>query len=167
MARIRRAIFDRKIGHSRQWPLRWLRTVFLAVFSFVLMILPLIEQESIRPSLAGEQIERLQKPTIDRSDYNLKLGPVLVDLSSSLRLEFNDNVSLTEHNRQSDFIFRPCLNANVLWQLSSVNSLRLDLGIGYSKYFDHSQSVETGKCIVSRTALIRAGSRRARISAKS
>ena len=58
--------------YQEDWPFATTATAvakdgFLSCFSFVLMILPLIAQESIRPSLAGEQIERLQKPTIDRS----------------------------------------------------------------------------------------------------
>jgi Putative beta-barrel porin 2 len=153
MAWIRQPIFHPQIEHSRRGKLRWFRISLPAAFCFVLLTFSLSGQESIRPSLAGDTVERLQKPSIDRSNYDLMLGPVLVDFTSSLQLEFNDNISLSEHHRESDFIFRPFLNANVLWQLSSLNSLQLDLGIGYNKYFDHSEFDTSGLLIAPRSQL--------------
>jgi hypothetical protein len=148
-------VFRRKIEYAllTQRSARGLRAAIVAMLFFVPLVSLLQAQESVRPSLAGEQVERLRKPSIDRSGYNLKLGAVLVDLSSSLQLEFNDNVSLSEHNRQSDFIFRPFFNANVLWQMSTVNALRLDLGIGYNKYFSQSQFDTAGLLIAPNSQL--------------
>jgi hypothetical protein len=153
MAWIRHPIFHSEVEHSKRGKLRLYRISLLVAFCFVRLNFSLSAQESIRPSIAGETVERLQKPWIDRSNYDLMLGPVLVDFSSSLQLEFNDNISFSEHNRQSDFIFRPFLNANVLWQLSSLNSLRLDLGLGYNKYFDHSEFDTSGLLIAPRSQL--------------
>jgi len=96
-------------------------------------------QESVRPSLAGDRTAALQLPSIDNSYYNLKFGPVLVSFSSSLQLEFNDNITLTEHGRESDLIVTPSIDASARWQVTELNILSLDLGFGYSKYLDHSQ----------------------------
>ena len=96
-------------------------------------------QESIRPSLAGELDAASRKPIIDTANYNIKLGPALVDLSASLDFEYTDNVALSDTNRRSDVIVEPNFNANVLWQLSEINALRLNLGIGYVKYLKNSQ----------------------------
>jgi hypothetical protein len=104
-------------------------------------------QESVRPSLAGDRIASLQRPAIDSSNYNLKLGPALINLSSGLQLEFNDNITLSEHNRESDLIIRPSINASALWQVTELNALRLDLGIGYVKYLNHSQ-FDTGGLLI-------------------
>ncbi|MBV8417101.1 MAG: hypothetical protein JO251_18005 [Verrucomicrobia bacterium] len=96
-------------------------------------------QDSIRPSLAGELDAASRRPVIDTSSYNLKLGPALVNLSAHLDFEYNDNINLAETGRESDLIIRPSLFANVLWQISEVNALRLNLGVGYIKYLIHSQ----------------------------
>jgi hypothetical protein len=108
---------------------------------------PASAQESVRPSLAGDRLAALQRPVIDSSNYNLRLGPVLVDLSSGLQVEFNDNVTLSEHDRESDLIIRPSLNASVLWQVTELNAVHLDLGIGYTKYLNHSQ-FDTGGLLI-------------------
>jgi hypothetical protein len=55
-------------------------------------------QESIQPSMAGSAAAELRK-VINRSDYNLRLGPVLVDLSASTEIEYNDNINLSDHAR--------------------------------------------------------------------
>ncbi len=68
----------------------------------------------------------------------MKLGPVIFDASTSLEVEFNDNVGISENDRESDVIVRPMLRIESLWRASQVNTVRLALGIGYSKYLDHS-----------------------------
>ena len=108
---------------------------------------PARAQESIRPSLAGDTVASLSRPTIDSSNYNLKLGPALVSLSSGLQLEFNDNVTLSENHREGDLIIRPSINASAVWQVTELNALRLDLGIGYAKYVDHSE-FDTGNLLI-------------------
>ena len=54
-------------------------------------------------------------------------------------IEFNDNIALSETNRQSDFIFRPVLNIDSEWRISDLNTLRFNIGISYAKYFSHSE----------------------------
>ena len=71
--------------------------------------------------------------------YNLAVGPVRFNVAAGVGLEFNDNVNLSDHDRQSDIIFRPSLNIDTIWQLSDMNTLRFSLGMSYAKYFDHSQ----------------------------
>jgi hypothetical protein len=109
---------------------------------------PACGQESIRPSLAGETEAALTRPVIDTSNYNLEVGPALVNLSSTLQLAFNDNIYLSETHRESDLIITPSIAASALWQVTELNALRLDLGIGYSKYLNHSQ-FDTGNLLIS------------------
>jgi hypothetical protein len=104
-------------------------------------------QESVRPSLAGDRIAAMQQPVIDSSNYNLKLGPALVNLSSSLQLEFNDNITLSEQNKESDLIVRPSISASVRWQVTELNALSLNLGIGYAKYVNHIE-FDTGTLLI-------------------
>ena len=94
-------------------------------------------QESIEPSLAGDAAAELRK-VINRSDYNLRLGPVLVGLAASTEIEYNDNINLSDHARTGDWIFQPQFNVGVDWRVTPVNELRLDLGFGYQAYLNHS-----------------------------
>jgi len=71
--------------------------------------------------------------------YNLAVGPLRLNVAAGVGLEYNDNVNLSDHDRQSDFIFRPSLNIDTVWPISDLNTLRFSLGMSYAKYFDHSQ----------------------------
>lgn len=110
-----------------------------AALLFLLPAGSLPAQESIRPSLAGAFEAATRKPTIDTSSYNLKLGPVVFNLSDSLDVEFTDNVGLSETNRKADLILEPFVNARAFWQFSQLNALSFNLGIGYIKYLKNSQ----------------------------
>jgi len=107
----------------------------LGLISFHLLCTPqALAQESIRASLAGDQAAFARRPALSNAGYNLQLGPVLARFSASLGLEFNDNITLSQTNRESDLIVRPSAEANLAWQVSELNALRLDLGIGYAAY---------------------------------
>jgi hypothetical protein len=96
-------------------------------------------QESIRPSLAGSQISEANRPAINTGEFNLQLGPALVGFSAGVDLFYNDNIDLSETDRKSDLIIEPNVTANVLWQLSPDNTIRLNLGAGYVKYLTYHQ----------------------------
>jgi hypothetical protein len=92
-------------------------------------------QETIRMSLASAQAaEARRQAAATIGYYNLKVGPVGLRFASSLGVEFNDNVRLVEEDPQSDFIFRPEINAQMLWPLTDKNTLNLNVGAGYSAY---------------------------------
>ncbi|MEO5720563.1 MAG: hypothetical protein ABIR71_03715 [Chthoniobacterales bacterium] len=96
-------------------------------------------QDAIRPSLAGETASETRRQSFDRIPYNLLVGPIRFRLSATVGLEYNDNINVAELNRQEDFIFRPQVNFNALWPVTQLNTLRLDLGLGYAFYLDHSE----------------------------
>ena len=52
--------------------------------------------------------------------------------------------SRSDFEPQSDIILRPQVNLNALWPITQLNTLRLDLGIGYSFYLDHSENNTSG-----------------------
>jgi hypothetical protein len=132
---------------------RLLSIIFGLVSSHLLYTPRALGQESIRASLAGDAAAFARRPVISNTGYNLQLGPVLARLSASLGLEFNDNITLSEQNRESDLIVRPSLEANVVWQVSELNALRLDLGIGYAAYVSHSQFDTQSLLIAPQSAL--------------
>ena len=94
-------------------------------------------QESIRPSSTGSDAAAMRKDMSIPLRHNMKLGPVLFDASTSLEVEFNDNIGISEHDRESDVVFRPNLNVDAMWRVSKLNTLHLSLGIGVATYVKH------------------------------
>jgi hypothetical protein len=123
------------------------KPVFIVAFLLIVLSAGGFAQESIRPSLTGVQASEMRKPTT-AGEYNLKLGQVQVDLTSSVEIEANDNINLSEVNRQSDLIIRPSIQAHSFWQVTRTNALHLDLGIGYAKYLNNSR-VDTSSLLIS------------------
>ncbi|MEP6808713.1 MAG: outer membrane beta-barrel protein [Chthoniobacterales bacterium] len=95
-------------------------------------------QDAIRPSLAGEATAEARRQSFDQIPYNLLLGPVRFRFSATAGIEYNDNINYAEVNKLEDFIFRPQVNFNALWPITQLNTLRLDIGLGYAFYLDHS-----------------------------
>jgi hypothetical protein len=96
-------------------------------------------QELPRPSLA-----RIKASQELPKDYNLRLGPLLLNLDASFGTEFTDNVNLASDapgssGPEADFLFRPAAGVNARWQVTKLNNLQLRLGVGYLKYLDHPE----------------------------
>jgi len=121
-------------------------------------------QDAIRPSLAGEAAAEARRQSIDNIPYNLQLGPTKLRFSATMGFEYNDNINLSEDAsaylpsiagpvlvttmKQSDFILRPQFNLNLLWPITQLNTFKLDLGVGYAFYLDHS-SYNTNSLLLS------------------
>ena len=101
-------------------------------------------QDVVRPSLAGEAAAEARRQSLDRIPYNLLVGPVRFRFSATAGLEYNDNINLAEVRTEEDFIFRPMVNLNALWPVTQLNTLRFDIGIGYSFYFEHTENNTDG-----------------------
>ncbi len=99
-----------------------------------------IAQESIRPSGIGAAAADARQDQASKARGSfMQVGPVKVDASVSLDLEVNDNIGLSETNKEGDMIFRPRLNLNTEWQVSRLNTIRLGLGVSYAKYLNNSK----------------------------
>ena len=117
-------------------------------------------QDAVRPSLAGEEAAEARRQSIDKIPYNLQLGPMKLRFNATLGFEYNDNINLSEDatalvpspagsvlittQQQSDFIIRPEVNINVLWPITQLNTLKMDLGVGYAFYMDHPSNNTNG-----------------------
>lgn len=132
------------------------------VLAFLLFCAPALvrSQDAIRPSLAGQAAAEARAQDIDRLPYNLMLGPTRVRVSATIGAEYNDNINLSDSgsgfvlipgsmprsfifvnsDKEDDFIIKPQLNVDVLWPVTELNTFRLDLGIGYAFYLDHSDA---------------------------
>jgi hypothetical protein len=95
-------------------------------------------QDAVRPSLAGEASSEARQQDVSRIPYNLLLGPVRFRVSATVGAEYNDNVNYADVGKQEDWIFTPSVNFDAIWPITQLNTLRLDLGISYALYVDHS-----------------------------
>ena len=83
--------------------------------------------------------------------YNFALGNFRFGLAVGVGIEWNDNIRLSERNRESDFVFRPVLNLEANWKMSDLNTLRFNIGVSYAKYFEHSD-LDTDGVLISPTS---------------
>src|SRR5229473_989403 len=111
----------------------------LFVLSMLITSAGVYAQDAVRTSLAGQAASDARQEDVSRIPYNLLLGPVRFRVGASVSAEYNDNVNYAETNTQDDFIITPNLSLDAIWPITQLNTLRLDLGIGYSFYLDHSQ----------------------------
>src|ERR1700676_1842514 len=131
----------------------FLRDIFagritVAFWSTLLVAVSIVRaQDVIRPSLAGEAASEARRQDIDRIPYNLLLGPVRFRLSATFGVEYNDNINLAEVNEQHAVILRPQVNFDAIWPLTQLNTLRMDIGLGYAYYINHTNANTNGVLI--------------------
>ena len=101
-------------------------------------------QDVVRPSLAGEAASEARQQDLSRIPYNLMVGPVRFRLGATVAVEYNDNINLAEVRVEDDVIIRPNVNLNATWPITQLNTLRLDIGLGYAFYLDHSNADTNG-----------------------
>src|SRR5256885_2268985 len=111
---------------------------FLFVMSMLVGTGGVFAQDALRPSLAGQEASEARQEDVSRIPYNLLLGPVRFRVGASVGFEYNDNVTYSEVNEQDDFIITPNVTLDAIWPVTQLNTLRLDVGVGYSFYLDHS-----------------------------
>jgi len=113
------------------------RAVSALFFTICCLVPTLRAQEAVRPSLAGEASAEARRQSIEQIPYNLLAGPVRFRFSVTTGIEYNDNINLAEVDKQDDVIIRPQFNVAAIWPVTQLNTLRLDLGVGYAFYLDH------------------------------
>jgi hypothetical protein len=100
--------------------------------------LPMLHaQDSTRPSLTGAAAAAARRPAESPGSFNARVGPAYFDLSGGFGIDYNDNVYLSDQQRESDWVFRPNLNLRAFWQVTRLNALNVDIGLGLAKYLDH------------------------------
>src|SRR5438105_13242917 len=114
------------------------RLGFFLLVSTLFEALPALAQDAVRPSLAGEEAAEARRQDIEHIPYNLVTGPIKYRISATLGFEYNDNINLSENSPEGDFIIHPLVTINALWPITQLNTLRLDIGLGYAFYLDHS-----------------------------
>ncbi len=96
-------------------------------------------QDAIRPSLAGQDSYEARQEDISRIPYNLEMGPVRFRVGATVGAEYNDNINYADVHTEDDVIITPSMTLDAIWPITQLNTLRFDLGLGYSFYLDHSE----------------------------
>jgi hypothetical protein len=91
--------------------------------------------------------------TEGRAEPNFKIGPIRFTMAVGVGVEFNDNITLSDKNRQSDIIIRPSVSLDAYMRLSNRNMLRFSLAVGYAKYLNHS-TYDTDGLLISPTSAL-------------
>ncbi len=125
-----------------------LRTALMLILPLFFLIPSLRAQDAVRPSLAGEAAAEARRQSVEQIPYNLLAGPVRFLFSITTGIEYNDNINLSQTDEQSDVIIRPQFNIDAIWPVTQLNTLKLDLGLGYSFYLDHSNA-DTNAVLIS------------------
>jgi len=81
----------------------------------------------------------LPDETEESEKYNFAIGNIRFGVAAGIGIEWNDNITLSENDRLSDWILRPILNLDAQWHMSELNTLRFSIGASYAKYFEHSE----------------------------
>jgi hypothetical protein len=115
------------------------RSLSLLFVMSILTTASIYAQDAVRPSLAGQEASEARQEDVSRIPYNLLLGPVRFRVGATVEGEYNDNINYAEVNTQDDFIITPSLTLDAIWPVTQLNTLRFDIGIGYSFYLDHSE----------------------------
>lgn len=124
------------------------QTTSFIVLALLLLAPAVCAQEAIRPSLAGQASAEARRQSIEQIPYNLLAGPIRFRFSVTTGIEYNDNINLAETDPQSDIIIRPQFNIDAIWPVTQLNTLRLDLGLGYSFYLNHPEA-DTNSVLIS------------------
>lgn len=121
----------------------------LSTFFLLCLLVPaLLAQDAVRPSLAGEEAADARRQSVEQVPYNLKAGPVRFLFSVTTGVEYNDNINLSQNNPEDDVIIRPQFNLDAIWPVTQLNTLKLDLGVGYAFYLQHSDA-DTNSILIS------------------
>ncbi len=92
----------------------------------------------LRPLRPGQEMTTVEQ-AVEEERYNFAAGPLRFSLAAGVGIEWNDNIFLSDNDREADFIFRPTLDLDSRWRLSELNTLRFNLQASYAKHFDHSE----------------------------
>jgi len=106
-------------------------------------------QESQWQSLAGEASAMGRKSSPEQMDYNLEVGPVLLNVGAGLSGGYNSNTGLSQEASGGSAYATPSANLSLLWPITDLNTLTFALGFGYSYYFEVANDNSPGGFFIS------------------
>jgi len=128
---------------SRGWDVGANRRRGLLAGGVCLAAVPALAQDAWRLATDEQQVytdlQRSAQEATQRKSDNVRWGPVNAVFGVSLGVGYNDNIFLTSSDREGGLIINPSGNAQVYWDATDNGALALSMGVGYSKYIDHSE----------------------------
>ena len=100
----------------------------------------------LRPLRPGQELTSVEQVE-EMERYNFAAGPLRFSLAAGVGVEWNDNIFLSDDNRESDFIFRPTVDLDTRWRFSELNTLRFNIQASYAKYLDNEELDSDGVLI--------------------
>jgi hypothetical protein len=113
-------------------------SLFLAAASILATPIKTTAQEALRHSMAGAAAAESRRLNLESRAYTFKAGDFRLLASTSLGLDYSDNVRLRQATQEDDFIIRPGLSLSGSYPLTTRNLLSLNVAGGYMKYIDHN-----------------------------
>ena len=107
--------------------------------SLILMSRPVLAQEALRSSLAGDAAAEARRVQPESLPYNFKSGDFRLLVTPSVGLDWNDNINTSKDNAEEDFILRPLVGLTASYPLTQRNLLQLNVTFGYNNYFQHDE----------------------------
>lgn len=104
-------------------------------------------------SLSGMNEPDLEEQARQDDQHNFAIGPVRFGMAIGFGVEFNDNITYSDDNRESDIILRPSFSLDMSWEMSELNTLRFSLGASYAKYLNNDQ-YDTGGLLIAPTSAL-------------
>jgi hypothetical protein len=95
-------------------------------------------QQGILNALSAQATPSIQPVNLANLPYTFKSGDFRLLLTPSLAVAWNNNIDTAKSNVLQDYIISPTLQINATYPLTQINLLRLNVGVGYDEYVDHS-----------------------------
>lgn len=96
-------------------------------------------QDALFRSLDSDRASQQLRGQLENLPYTVRWRDLRLLISPSIGLEWNDNIGVREVDPESDFILTPSTSFHLSHPVGAANLLTVDIGVGYSKYFDHSE----------------------------
>ncbi len=96
------------------------------------------QQQGEGYSQAGDAAAQSRALQEQSQPYTIKSGDFRLLATPSLGVDWNDNINLASSGALQDFIVKPNLQLTATYPLTAHNVLRLNVGVGYDCYLDHS-----------------------------
>jgi hypothetical protein len=97
-----------------------------------------IAQQAVRNITTAQATAQIAPVDWENMPYTYKSGDFRLLAVPSLELDWNDNINISKTNTLQDFIVRPLMQLDATYPISQVNLLRVDIGLGYDEYLNHS-----------------------------
>jgi hypothetical protein len=96
-------------------------------------------EQPLRHSMAGEAAAQARRLQQGDAPYTIKSGDLKVLASSSMGMEWNDNVNTSKTNAMAAWVLKPHGGLLASYPVTDRNLLTLNVGFGYDKYLEHER----------------------------